>query len=319
MKEIIYLDTEMMNSMLAQLDEGIINSFSLEQSEQASQSKGATSSVTKIPDLKSGLKLSTGIFPGGSIDFGSGISRRDMEGENVNQTVLESQKDILNKAFHDHALNVLLSKLKENGFLKTEEMNLIEGDISFSESLYRFYDFDLIKEASNFEKLKDSFLLEIRDIKLNYNQAKKIVDKINPTAKEREQLEDAKKIINAHDSFKPMETLMEGIFSLSSYSTALLKNLTIIKSGDFLGLLKKENLRESTESLSFRTSQQRKAKFLFRVIGKKDFVHTGYNTPDFKENDLDKIPTMMLDIILQQFKILKTGDILIAPIAIYYE
>ena len=34
MKEIIYLDTEIMNSMLAQLDEGIVNSFSLEQSNQ---------------------------------------------------------------------------------------------------------------------------------------------------------------------------------------------------------------------------------------------------------------------------------------------
>lgn len=317
MKEIIYLDVEMMNSMLAQLDEGLINSFALESSEQENVAKVATSSASKNPEINGGIKLSTGFLPGGSLQFGSKLGASNIESESVSNTMLEGQKDILNKAFHDYALDLLINKLQENQLI-IDNHNLEEGDISFLENQYRFYDFDLIKNSTTVELMEKIILAEVADISLTYTQAKKIIDKDKPTAKDREQMEDAIKLVYAHDSLKPIKSTIEIINTISLYSTNLLKDLTLIKSDNYIGLLKKDCLRESTESLSFRTNNSRSAKFLFRVIGKKECIHNGHNTPLFSPNDVDKIPGMMLDIILGQFDILEKGDILISPVAIYY-
>lgn len=126
-------------------------------------------------------------------------------------------------------------------------------------------------------------------------------------------------MIQTHDQVKPIIQIMRQLNSLSEFASDLLKNLTLIKAGNYIGLLKKDYLRESAESLSFRTEETRKANILFRVIGKKNTVTDGTNMGIFSETDLDKIPNMMLDMILGSFKIIEVGDVLITPIAVYYE
>lgn len=319
MKEIIYLDTDIMNSMLAQLDEGLINSFVLESSEQEGVSETAATSLTKKAGLKAGGKLSTGLFPGGELSFGANIGNDNGETESTSKTMLEGQKDILNKAFHDYALEVLIQKLKENELLLGDPKQLEEGDLFFYESPYRFYDFDLLKSSLNIEAFKKMMLFEIQHIPLNYEEAKKLLDKKKPTPKDREKMDDALKVVLTYDQVNPTIQVIEQLNTLSGFGSDLLKNLTLIKAGKYIGLLKKDYLRESTESLSFRTEKIRKANILFRVIGKKNKVNDGTNIGAFSETDIDIIPNMMLDIILGSFNIIKVGDVMITPIAIYYE
>ena len=113
MKEIIYLDTEIINSMLAQLDEGIVNNFTLESSSQETQGEETQSSFGKNAGIGARIKLSTGIFPGGSATFRGNVGENGVESEKLSTTMLEGQKDILNKAFHDHALEILFTQLSE--------------------------------------------------------------------------------------------------------------------------------------------------------------------------------------------------------------
>ena len=62
MKEIIYMDTNLINSMLAQLDEGLTNSFTLESSSQQTDGETTQSSRTSNGHLNAGVKVSTGFF-----------------------------------------------------------------------------------------------------------------------------------------------------------------------------------------------------------------------------------------------------------------
>lgn len=318
MKEIIYLDTDLMNSMLAQLDEGLINSFSLEQSNQKSESAGQQSVRGKSAGLKGQVEASTGFFPGGGLRLNASIGNNGTESTNESTTILEGQKDVLNKAFHDHALEVLTRKLNEKNLLcKGDQLN--EGDLYLEESRYRFYDFALLKKAIDPDTMKEILLFDANQLGISYETAKKIIDKPKPNAREREMMETAYRVVSMHKQIQPIIDLFKQMNTFSNLASNLLEDLSVIKASDKIGLLKKKYLRESPEALSFRTDNSRKVKLLMRVIGKKERVYTDGDMPNFKENDLDIIPNLLLDIILGSFSILKEGDLIVTPIAIYYE
>lgn len=319
MKEIIYLDTEIMNSMLAQLDEGLVNSYTLESSNQ--ETSGETTQTTRFSSggLTAGVKVSTGFLPGGSLNFGSKKDSGGNESESYTTTILEGQKDILNKAFHDHALNILIDKLKVRNLINTDT-NLKEGDLFFLESSFNFYDFNLFSKSMNVDYLKKflSFAISLNST-MSYEEAKKIISKKNPSAREREKIDEARRVYAMYNNFNQIISFYEQLNSLGKFATDLLTDLSVIKAQKNIGLLKKKYLRESAESLSFRTDNSRKAKILFRVIGKKINIFDSSSVIKFTENDIDKMPNMMLDIILGSFKILEKEDVLVTPIAIYYE
>ncbi|WP_282171827.1 DUF6414 family protein [Cytobacillus firmus] len=317
MKEIIYLDTNLMNSMLAQLDEGLINNFSLEQSTQESETEGQQTVRGKNAGFRGSVNASSGFLPGGGLRLDANIGNNGTESTNESRTMLEGQRDILNKAFHDHALEVLTNKLIENDLLCNGDQ-LKEGDLYLGESVYRFYDFNLIKKAMNPNLMENVMLHDINQLGLSLEEAKKIVRKSKPNAQERQQIENARRIIDSHQAVKPVVNLFDQMNLLSTFASDLLEDLTIVKASNYIGLLKKSYLRESTEALSFRTDKSRTIKFLVRVIGKKEVVFDGYNLT-LKENELDLIPNMMIDIILGSFNIIEKGDLIVTPIAIYYE
>jgi hypothetical protein len=318
MKEIIYLDTDLMNSMLAQLDEGLINSFSFEEAKQESETEGQQTLHGKNAGLRGSLKIGTGILPGGSLRLDGTLGNNSNESTSESRSFLEGQKDILNKAFHDHALDVLTQKLVDGDFLR-HGPQFVEGDIFLSEANFRFYDFDLIRKAMNDNFMKQVLLMDINKLGLSLEDAKKIIAKTKPTAQEREKMDVSLSIIQAHEKAAPIVDVFEKMNMMSTFASTLLENLTLIKTKNELGLLKKKYLRESVESLSFRTDKSRKVKYLVRVIGRKEIVYSEKNIPKIEENELDIIPNMMLDLILGSFNIIKKGDLIVTPIAVYYE
>ncbi|WP_426272563.1 DUF6414 family protein [Exiguobacterium sp. R-17] len=318
MKEIIYLDTDKINSMLAQLDEGLISNFSMEMSGQETKTNSNQISKGKNSGMSANIKVDTGLFPGGSLGAGASFGNNGSENEIFTKTILEGQKDILNKAFHDYALELLIEKLETKKLFSDGE-KFEEGDLYIEKSTFRFYDFNLLRDSMDLESMNKFMRSEIEDLDMSYNQAKNLLKKINLNAKEREKIDAAKLIVSTTENTQPILGIFKQINTLGTLASKLLKDLTIIKSNNMIGLLKKEYLRESTESLSFRTDHSREVKMLIQVIGKKDTIFNGYNMGTLSVNSLDLIPNMMLDILLGSFEILEVGDLLVTPIAVYYE
>ena len=148
MKEIIYLDTESVNSLLAQLDQGVTNEFMIEEGSSISRSSTQTTDLGMDGGVEGGIKLDTGMFPGGSLNFNVRRGDRQNEGEISSVQVTDGQKDLLNKQFHDYSLDILIHKLRKRKLVNdTDEIK--EGDIIQSEGRFEFYDFSLINKASN--------------------------------------------------------------------------------------------------------------------------------------------------------------------------
>lgn len=323
MKEIIYLDTDSMNSLLAQLGQGLIDNYAVEESAATTEGSSSSTDLGVEGGFKAGVKVDTGAFPGGSMDFGFNSGGAETEGEINSKEVTEGQRDLLNKRFHDYSLDILIMKLKQADLIK--ENNIQEGDIIQSEGQFDFYDFSLINKAANAETWNEIMSWENHqsDHHFTDKEAATIYNKIkNGQELNKREKRIQSEAITAHESKLQRKeiTKIMGMLELHSSTTdKLFKNLTFVKTDNLVGLLKKESLRESTESLSFRGKNTRKAKFLGRVIGVKDEVVDGSYLDNFSPNEINKLPNILLDILLRSFNILELNDILISPIAVYYE
>ncbi|MEA1855575.1 hypothetical protein U9M49_21160 [Cytobacillus sp. OWB-43] len=317
MKEIIYLDTDIMNSLLAQIDEGLIDSFSIEDAKQTSETTGQQASKGKSAGVKGQLRLDTGWLPGGGVALDGSLGNTGNETTHDSKTFLEGARDILNKAFHDHALNILLQKLDDLDLIEPY-FKLNDGDIYLGESSYKYYNFELIKNMTDVKILEKIFLMDITDADID--EARRLVQKSNPNAKERIRLDWARKVVQKYDSYKPTLDIITNLNNVSKYFSTTLGNSSFIKADNFIGIVKKQYLRESPEALSLRVDQTREVKFLVRIIGKKGKVFDGMgHVEDLKAQDFNLVPNMFFDIILGSFNILEEGDFLVTPIAIYYE
>ncbi|UTR04685.1 hypothetical protein MM326_11085 [Alkalihalobacillus sp. LMS6] len=176
MKDIIYLDVELMNSMLAQLENGLKTSYSTEDSKNHEQSTTANSGSEVSSGVNARLSLSTGALPGGSAHLGAKLGGKGTELNSETESLTEGEKDILNKQFHDFALDNLLELLKEQDML-TDPEDASEGSLLISNERFRFYDFDLIKNANNPELFKQVALGEIFMYDMTYDEAKKLLRK----------------------------------------------------------------------------------------------------------------------------------------------
>lgn len=323
MKEIIYLDTEIMNSLTAQLEQGIINDYTKEHSSVSSESVSGESKTEEKSGFSASFKASTGAFPGGEIGFNGSLGSADSEGQGSSKGFTEGQKDLLNKKFHDYSLDLLIEKLEKGDLIK--DHSSVEGDIIKTKGAFDFYDFSLISVATNPDLWSEVMSWEDNSSETNLSpsEAKRIYNKLNSgknlTNKEETKQDEAIKIHENNMGIKEIVDIMKKLEVHSSTIDKLFKDLTFIKTNNLIGLLKKDYLRESTESLSFRGSNSRKATFLGRIIGVKNNVTDGSDMDNFSPHEINKIPNILLDILLGSFGIIKIGDTLISPIAIFYE
>ncbi|MDR4317904.1 Uncharacterised protein [Niallia circulans] len=317
MKEILYLDTDLMNSLIAQIDKGIINNFSHEQWEQQIESAGQQTSRGKSAGINASASTGTNALPGFNVSLGANIGNNGNETSVESKSFLDSQKDILNKAFHDYSIVLLIEKLKEKELIK-EIDSTVEGDISLFTAPFNYYDFEMINNMIDLESLR--FMMSQNYSEKDLLEAQRIIKKKNPTVAEREKKEWALNVINEDLGTEAAIKGFKLINVVSGYFSKTLGNLSIIKTNNVLGIINKNSLRISSEALYLRPDKKRKVTILARVIGNKKKVSTKIEEKfDFSPENLDIVPEFMFDVMLGSFNILKSGDYLVTPIAIFYE
>lgn len=196
---------------------------------------------------------------------------------------------------------------------------LHEGDLYFGEGPFTFFDFELLSNALNPDALETFMLYEDDQSIKNVEEAENIIKKAKGTKQDPTLIKEAKNMVEKRKELSPILNLYSTLDILSSYSSKILGGHSIIKSETNIGLVKKEYLRESPESLSFRGNNGKNIKFLARIIRKKDEVYDGTGLETISPDQLHEVPNFMLDIVLGSFNIIKSGDLLVTPIAIYFE
>ena len=318
MKEIIYLDTNMINSALSQLDYGITQSFGMERKKEFEEGIIDTNSTMNGSEVGGKGKFSSVILGAETV---SKFSEENLEGYEESETLLEGQKEFLNRAFHDFSLDLLIKKLQERNLLKYDLEECKPGDFYLHQSeQFKIYNFEVLR------RMVDSEIVEgLLSINLNqYKEELKDLEKKHPKKGRKQEvileIERLKSIIKKEESDKKSSEHGFNMARLiSNFGYSAFPNTTLLISGDTISLLDNHFLR--LPNISVLPTHVRKHKILCRVHMKKEKTTsaTQVSQGDNPAQVLEEIPKLLTGILLDSFGITQVDDFFVTPFAVYYE
>lgn len=305
-KDYIYFDETLLHSALAQFEKGIFTSMSAE----------SGSSEQSIEGLTKQTKIGTGIgIPIAKVS--SDITRT----ENLESAINESSKEVVNGIMGDYLVDQLISNCNERDLLIKEAISSHDGDFVLLRTDFKTLDFNYLKNITSPDSLE---IMELGDdpaeITLLKNQIETIKAKhigSKPNHVDRTKLQHLEKQIK--DYKNPTNELFNKLYIFSKFGINAFENNVLFSYGGGLSICDKKHLRINPVQLSFLNDTNRKVSILGIVSSIKEKTHADGGFDNLENVQIEMIPSMLIDITLSNFGILKDHDRIIKPIAIYFE
>ncbi len=288
-KDYIYLDNKLLNSHLAQFEKGLLVKEKTEHETESSDSTTGSSKTT------AGLN--------GILGIGAKFQYDVHEGDSTVES--EFTKNIVENVLNDYAVDLLIEDCATHDLLHDLPQSN-EGDFILLSSEFKIYDFEYLKSITN-----PQLLASITD-----NATPPATP--GPQASKQARIEYQKQLKNYNDSQEASENY-EMLNAFSTFANALFDDSVLIKLNGGLAICKRKNLRLNKAQASFENESNRKIKVFGVVSATKKETHPDGNISEFKPNDLDRVSSLLFDIMLSNFNMLYNNDKIIKPIAIYFE
>lgn len=320
MKEIIYLDTNFLNSFLAQINGGLPTIKSREEMEEIKDVSESSEGFKSLSSVEAVMK--TGEFeipllfktPSGEI---KGIWKPgNFSEEKAIASQTEAAKQIISTQMHDNALEEFITYLDDNEFLKSE--NEIGSYIQKTEN-FKIVDFDFLVRMMQFDTLGMVIFEKFdKDISKIENEMENIPSKVKHTReyqqKKAELNSKVKKVKSKKDEtrqeFEDIEKILKYLQSILPYSTFLIMDNAIVP-------LKSDFLREKGQELSFKYGNTPNLKIT--LLGKITSSINDIDVPALASPEAILELHEMLYAIFGLFNLIKKGDKIVSPVAIYFE
>lgn len=309
LKEIIYLNTDFINSFMAQKYKGLPHSNTTEQTQQDTQT---SLDSTK----KAGTNEIQGEAKSGNIDIPFIISSPSAKltykyngnkqyEETVSLTQTDAGKEIISKQLHDNALDDFEEYLIENELLHVIT-NTTKGEDQMGKYIkitsdFSLFDLDYIKNITNPEYMREIIRLTTDNPPIG-NQNKG----------------------NNKGNHKKIDPIEKGILLMDvilKYLSTILPTQLYLKQGDYMAPLRSDYLRESSKELNFKYGEG--SGIQVTLIGRVTKIFESFETNLFEEEgnfaELSSGIHGVVELILGEMKSIKKGDAIVSPVAIYFE
>lgn len=298
MKEIIYLDTKLVNSLLAQIDQGLI----LKQIAEENNSQGTHEETSNQESYSAGGRLGVPLLSGN-------VSNTEITADKTALVYSSGNRELVETAIDDFSLDLLLDKIKPD--IKTIE-NVTEGEIVKEIDDLTIYDFSMLKNTMDIDSLE----IFLPDIVEDYRKAEKELKKISQANKEKHasKIAEIKSMLENSFIFN-----VSRINKMSQYVESLLSDCSILKIGTSLCICEEQNTRIPKSSLALLNASKRKATILGIAAAEIETDLEFLNFGGSPSRILSHGPSMFINMVTNSFDITKEGDRFVRPIAIYFE
>lgn len=298
MKHFVYLDTDLINSYLAQIHGGLVNVISTEK--QSKQTNTLTQK--KIPSINAS-KFIMGIFKFLSFEY-TRTNNYLEEITTISQT--EAGKEILSKIIHDNSYDSLIDYLINENRIRNYDNNspLKVGEYLILQGKFRMIDLSIISKLFN-EDFQKVYSL------MNSGQLEKITQNLNREQRRSKEFKNAQKAIKQNTETE-LQTIKSIVAVINFISKMLPSDKYIVYDNIFIPL-KEKYLREDYTSLRYKYST--------------DSYITGQITGDIKSimnftpnNGLDQALKALDEATLELLKFLSIREdfLIMHPIAWYF-
>lgn len=304
MKEFIYLDTKLINSYLAQMDEGLLAKATIGKNEQKTNGEEGGQQITKSGNVSGGVP--------GIVKAGTDYSQTEID--KFNFVFSESNTELVDTIMDDYSLDVLINKLTENKSLVMADQ-WKEGDFICIEDNFKIYDFEMLEELTKKESV-NLVMIETEELKREKQRLENLSKKKQKSKTEKQKIEELKEKIDEQDSTKNFELVRR----FASFSQLLYPNSILIIIKNTMSILDKNNLRVNAPIIAALGQTRRKLKMLGIVISKRDNNILPKDGEQLETSVIaSSTPAMFTEIILDSYSLLEDDGYFIRPLAIYFE
>ncbi|MGH0867345.1 DUF6414 family protein [Bacillus toyonensis] len=331
MKELIYLDKDFLHSFIAQTHDGLITSKNIEMQEQRTETHQEGTGAQARGFLE--FQGDTGKFevPLFLKSPSAKVTMRLAPGENHSESFtiadLEAGKEIISTQLHDNALNDFEKHFEEKNLIQVIEntfstTTLQPGTYIKTTSSFTAMNFEVI------EKMVGEKFLAITQFGFDEQKNKRIQEIENDSNIKPNQKKAAIKLVN--EQFEKIQaeqsSPIKQIKLMLEYINQTVPAKAFIKMGKLFIPLKQDFLRESIDELTFKYGQNNptiKATLIGKITRK--ISHDETKLPAFSNvtsQDPNNVFNSLLGLplgVLGTFSVLATNDIVVSPVAIYFE
>lgn len=279
MKEFIYLDASFLHSFIAQIYGGLPSTFTNETQESRTQTHIDTKQEEILSELHGSLNVAIA-------KMDAKITPKETRGESISLAQLDVGKEIISKQLHDNAVDELIEHLRENNLL-----------IDYPDTI----------ELNKYILYRSSFkIIDIEYLKLL-------------TRKDFNHLLGLNKQSGKSGNKQTGAVSINDIGKILDFFSAIMPSDIFIKQDGILSPLKKEYLRVQPKELLFKYSENTKVCLLGKVTKEIDSAAL---LQDFEFTSFLSISDMMMGLasgLMAQFEVIKRGDYIVSPIAIFFE
>lgn len=294
MKEIIYLDTALINSLLAQSNSGLVTKLVNEVSESDSKTENG-----------GGQETTTGTI-GANLVAKAEMSSSTTNIDSYSVVFSRANRNLIETALDDYSLDVLLDSLKDG--LKNENYGV--GDFVLLSDTFLSY---------NFKTLINGIELKGIGAQLDgYEDFQKDRLKFDKISEKDKHLDKNKQLINrvtssGWNNFHNAKIMAE-------YMDSLFPNMTLIKIADTLSICENEMIRLNPAIMNFNNLSDRDATVLGIVSARfSERIPQDFSKAKNTDGLYRNAPSMFSNIILGSNNIINQDDYVIRPVAIYFE
>ncbi|MGG5358582.1 MULTISPECIES: DUF6414 family protein [unclassified Enterococcus] len=304
MKEYVYLDMDLVNSYLAQLDEGVLTKMVTGQNTTDSNQEEGGETITNATKGSGGIG-----FLNGSHEY----STTEIDKYNTVYSVANSE--LVETALADYSLDILFDKLKEKEMLKEDTVDWNDGNFIFTQDNFNVFNFEQLKKSVDKKNL-DNVLEPEEELDEAFVELEKITKTPQLRIKHKGRIKEIKEWLENNDPYASFRDILR----FASYSEVLFPETILFKIGNTLSMCAKNNIRINTPILTFLSQTKRKVKLIGIVIAKRNkklVPEPGVQLPT--DIIASQAPAIFTDIILDSFHLIEMGDYYIRPIAIYFD
>lgn len=322
LKEFIYLDTNYLHSFMAQTNSGLptLTNSEYQESEQKTSSTGQTADSTHniVGEVSLG-EFDIVFLKSPSAKAQYSYSNKRGNNTAISLTQLEAGKEIISKQLHDNALGEFEVYLEEHQKLKiVDPLSLIDpGEYVKVSGEFQIVDLSFYKRALS-KTMINRFVIKGIEDQIQLELEKIEMEDLIPAQKKLK----SKEIRNFGDKKKQEnQEMFEIISDVIDYIVDLLPAHSYIKVGNFAAPLKPEYLRESSDELSFKYGSN--SPIRITMIGKvtrvyDNLISSGVD-PGTNIHAGMQLFSAAVEQFLMQTGLLKTGDLIVSPVAIFFE
>lgn len=319
MKELIYLDTSILHSFIAQSQGGLPQSTQVERQEQVTETSQNTTGFAARSFTEMQGDTGTLSIPG-LVKSPSGRVRVRIQpgrhsSESISLSELESGKEIISKQLHDNALESFEKYLSEqNKLFDLSESNLEGKFIKITEG-FKIVDFRYLRKIIQTEALIDFMFMkqteEVAAASVETNNSSNGKEK----AVKKAALNQIQNTLNRQKGL--MKSNFEFIEKSLDYLNDILPTESFLLMGNTIAPLKNEFLREKANELMFKYGGLN-TNLKITMLGKVTHKIEDTSMPNISSDPFFEFPKI-LSSVLGSLGIIEEGNLIISPIAIYFE